>query len=55
MNSGPLKGVGHVIEVKTIEKPSSGLDYWLPTRVAVNKWPLNGGLTVVLKNLSEEY
>jgi len=35
MDSGSLKGVGHLIAVKTIEKPSSGLDYWPPTRVAV--------------------
>jgi len=25
MGSGLLKGVGHLIKVKTIEKPSSGL------------------------------
>jgi len=50
MDSGPLKGVAHLIEAKTKEKPSSGLDYWLPTGVPVfSKWPLNRDLAVVLK------
>ena len=35
MESEPLKGVGHLIEVKTIERPLLGLDYWLLNRVAI--------------------
>ena len=34
-NYARLKGVGHFIELKEIEKPSSGLDY--------DYWPPNGG------------
>ena len=32
MDSGRLMGAGRLIEVKSIEKTSSGLDYWSPNK-----------------------
>lgn len=47
MNCGHVKGVGHLIEVKTLEEPSLGLCLLAAKgRWPFNKWLLNRGSTV---------